>query len=112
MDIMQGSFINNWLGGVLAENGIRSVMNVNCENSGPICVDVPYSAAQTMIFGVNMASDGTVQGTCTNGCGVATYTIRYNGPAGNIYPPKSQLPAWNWAAFYNVSVPGGGVVAP
>ena len=47
VDVKLGSFINNSKGGILAENGIRTVDFINCENSGLICIDVPYSAFKT-----------------------------------------------------------------
>ena len=45
IDISQGSVINNWLGGLLGEHGLRTVDSINCENTGPVCVTIPQNLA-------------------------------------------------------------------
>lgn len=82
-DIIQGSFINNWLGGLLGENGIRTVDSVNCENTGLICVSLPWSNYPSRIIGVNLSSEGSTKGPSPNSL-PSRYTFLYHGPAGNL----------------------------
>jgi hypothetical protein len=111
LDIVAGgSFINNWLGGVLCENGCRTVENINCENSGPICVSMPWSAYPVRISGVNATSDGGVKGTSA-ASGVLKYTILYHGPATNLIggtnAPQTPTNIGGWAQGTNYITPEG-----
>jgi hypothetical protein len=105
IDISQGSVINNWKGGILGEHGLRTVDSVNCENTGPICVDIPTSDFPTRIVGTNASSDGATQGKGP-GSGTLQHTFRYGGPASNL------IEQGNYITFYGKGKFTGATRAP
>jgi hypothetical protein len=105
IDISQGSVINNWKGGLLGEHGLRTVDSINCENTGPICVDIPTSNFPTRIVGTNASTDGATQGKGP-GSGPLQYTFRYNGPASKL------IESGNYITFYGKGKFTGAVRAP
>jgi hypothetical protein len=111
VDIKLGSFINNAKGGILAENGIRLVDSINCENSGLICVDVPRSAFMTRLVGNNAASQGTLFAL---GGVPMRYTFRYHGPPGNLMLMKGHDPnvGDNYMTYYGTGTDNTAVRAP
>lgn len=99
VDLSLGSFISNGKGGILAENGIRSVSFANGENTGEVFIDVPGSAFMTTLYACNLSSNGV---TTAPGGKPSRYLYRYGGPAGNIkedagyvtpYPASATSPA-------------------
>lgn len=105
IDISQGSAINNWKGGLLGEHGLRTVDSVNCENTGPICVDIPTSDFPTRIVGTNASTDGATQGEGP-GAGPLHYTYRYGGLPGRL------IESGNYITFYGKGRFPGSVRAP
>jgi len=105
IDIKQGSVINNWKGGLLGEHGLRTVDSINCENSGPICVDIPTSDFTTRITGTNASTDGATQGKGP-GSGPLLYTYRYHGVASKLIESE------NYITFYGKGKFTGNVRAP
>lgn len=91
IDIAMGSFINNALGGLLGEHGIRTVEAINCENTGLACVSIPTSDYMTRLSGVNASSDGK---TATTGGVPLRYTLLYHGNEANL------LQSQNYITFY------------
>lgn len=55
------SMVSNGLGGILATGGIRNIVGGNCENSGLVCVDIPDSAYQSRIVGMEMSTDNNTR---------------------------------------------------
>ena len=101
IDISQGSFINNGMGGLLGEHGIRTVDSVNCENSGLVCIDIPTSNYKTRLVGNNASTDGKTA--------VATplqYTYRYNGVPANL------IESGNYITYYGSGTNNTAVRAP
>lgn len=76
VDVSLGSFIGNSKGGILAENGIRSVSFINGENTGQILIDVPFSAYPTKLVKCNLSSNGVTAG---KGGVPSQYLYRYRG---------------------------------
>jgi hypothetical protein len=95
IDISQGSFILNGKGGLLGEHGIRTVDSVNCENSGPVCIDIPTSDYMTRLIGNNASTDGATGATGANKAATPMrYTYRYNGPPANL------IQSGNYITYY------------
>lgn len=82
VQVSQFSFVNNHLGGILAPGGMRNVESGNCENSGPICVDMPSSIYTSRIVGVEASTDNNVQGSSA-GSGPMKHLYRY-GSGGTL----------------------------
>jgi hypothetical protein len=55
------SMVSNGLGGILATGGIRNIVGGNCENSGLVCVDIPDSAYQSRVVGMEMSTDNNTR---------------------------------------------------
>jgi hypothetical protein len=105
IDISQGSVINNWKGGLLGERGLRTVDSVNCENSGPVCVDIPTSDFPTRIVGTNASTDGATRGKGP-GSGPMLYAYRYGGAASKL------IQSDNYITFYGSGKFTGAIRAP
>lgn len=101
IDISQGSFILNGKGGLLGEHGIRTVDSVNCENSGPVCIDIPTSDYTTRLVGNNASSDGK-----TAVVAPMRYTFRYHGAADKL------IQSGNYITYYGSGTNNTAVRAP
>lgn len=72
------SMVSNGLGGILATGGVRNVEGGNCENSGPVCVDIQDSPYQSRVVGMEMSTDNNTRDPQAAGGGSpAKYAIRY-----------------------------------
>lgn len=103
IDIVMGSFINNALGGLIGEHGIRTVDAINCENTGLACVSIPTSDYMTRLSGVNASTDGA---TAATGGVPLRYTFFYHGNEANL------LQSQNYVTFYGSGVDNTVMRAP
>lgn len=96
VDVRHGRFIQNGLGGILAPNGIRSVVHTNFENSGSIAIDVGGSPWGTTIANCEASSDGKTinqEAKAKSGAAVGPllHLYRYGGGASMLFVENNRL---------------------
>jgi hypothetical protein len=93
------SMVSNGLGGILATGGIRDIVGGNCENSGLVCIDIPDSAYQSRIVGMEMSTDNNTKDPQAVGGGTAAkYLLRFpSAIAAKVKQSDNSVACYAWA---------------